>query len=104
MDVKDDEREWTYWSRSDAHAMVMNIGGNPKARARMCGIMERWSERLLVGAVNVETVASIEDRDWRWFIGLDSEGTKIGNALWNGAALDSPERLVALMRLNIEDT
>ncbi len=53
----------------------------------------------------METVASIEDRDWRWFIGLDSEGTRIGNALWNGAALDdnAAERIVALMRLNIED-
>src|SRR5258705_13631284 len=33
MDVMDDENAWTYWSRSDAHAMVMNIGGNPMARA-----------------------------------------------------------------------
>ena len=50
-------------------------------------------------------VASIEDRDWRWFIGLDSEGTRIGNALWNGAALEghAAERIVALMRLTIED-
>ena len=61
---------------------------------------------LLGVAVNVETVASIEDRDWRWFVGLDSEGTRIGNALWNGAALDgnAAERIVALMRLTIEDT
>jgi hypothetical protein len=106
MDVMDDENEWTYWSRSDAHAMVMNIGGNPKARAGLCRVIERWIAHLLGVAVKVETVASIEDRDWRWFIGLDSEGTKIGNALWNGAALDdhAAERIVALMRLTIEDT
>jgi hypothetical protein len=106
MDVMDDENEWTYWSRSDAHAMVMNIGGNPKARAGLCRVIERWIAHLLGVAVHVETVASIEDRDWRWFIGLDSEGTKIGNALWNGAVLDdrAAERIVALMRLTIEDT
>ena len=105
MDVMDDENAWTYWSRSDAHAMVMNIGGNPKARAGLCRVIERWVAHLLGVAVKVETVASIEDRDWRWFIGLDSEGTRIGNALWNGAALDdnAAERIVALMRLNIED-
>ncbi len=105
MDVMDDENAWAYWSRSDAHAMVMNIGGNPKARAGLCGVIERWVAHLLGVAVKVETVASIEDRDWRWFIGLDSEGTRIGNALWNGAALDdnAGERIVALMRLNIED-
>ena len=30
MDVMDDENAWTYWSRSDAHAMAMNLGGNAK--------------------------------------------------------------------------
>jgi hypothetical protein len=60
---------------------------------------------LLVFTVTVETVAAIEDRDWRWFVGLDSEATLIGNTLWGGAALDgnAAERIVALMRLNIED-
>jgi hypothetical protein len=105
MDVMDDENAWTYWSRSDAHAMVMNIGGNPKARAGLCRVVERWVAHLLGIAIKVETVASIEDRDWRWFVGLDSEGTKIGNALWDGAAQEgnAAERIVALMRLNIED-
>jgi hypothetical protein len=102
----DDENAWTYWSRSDAHAMVMNIGGNPKARAGLCRVIERWVAHLLDVAVSVETVPRIEDRDWRWFVGLDSEGTKIGNALWNGAAVDAnaAERVVALMRLTIADT
>jgi hypothetical protein len=106
MDVMDDENAWTYWSRSDAHAMAMNIGGNAKARAGLCRVIERWIAHLLGITVAVETVASIEDRDWRWFIGLDSEATRIGNALWNGAALDGTEaeRIVALMRLTIEDT
>jgi hypothetical protein len=105
MDVMDDENAWTYWSRSDAHAMVMNIGGNPKARAALCRVIERWIGHLLGIAVHVETVASIQDRDWRWFVGLDSEATRIGNALWKGAALDdsATERIVALMRMNIED-
>ena len=105
MDVMDDENAWTYWSRSDAHAMVMNVGGNPKARAGLCRVIERWVSHLLGVAITVETVASIEDRDWRWFVGLDSEGTRIGNALWNGAARDAgaAERVVTLMRLNIED-
>jgi hypothetical protein len=105
MDVMDDENAWTYWSRSDAHAMVMNAGGNPKARAGLCRVIERWVVHLLGVAVRVETVASIEDRDWRWFVGLDGDGTRIGNTLWNGALLDAnaAERIVALMRLTIED-
>ena len=61
---------------------------------------------MLGVAVSVETVPSIEDRDWRWFVGLDSEATRIGNALWNGTGADAnaSERIVALMRLTISDT
>lgn len=105
MDVMDDANAWTYWSRSDAHAMVMNLGGNPKARDALCRVIERWIAHLLGVAVKAETVASIEDRDWRWFVGLDSEGTRIGNALWNGDTPGSDEagRIVALMRLTFED-
>ena len=106
MDVMDDENAWTYWSRSDAHAMVMNLGGNPKARNALCRVIERWIAHLLGVAVKVEPVASIEDRDWRWFVGLDSEGTRIGNALWNGdtPGADAAERIVALMRMTFEDS
>jgi len=105
MDVMDDSNAWTYWSQSDAHAMVMNLGGNPKARDALCRVIERWIAHLMGVAVSAEAVASVEDRDWRWFIGLDSEGTKIGNALWNGDALGSnaAERIVALMRLTFQD-
>ncbi|MDO8980393.1 MAG: DUF6352 family protein [Afipia sp.] len=105
MDVMDDANAWTYWSRSDAHAMVMNLGGNPKARDALCRVIERWIAHLLGVAVKAETVASIEDRDWRWFVGLDSEGTRIGNALWNGdtAGSDTAGRIVALIRLSFDD-
>ena len=105
MDVMDDENAWTYWSRSDAHAMAMNLGGNAKARAGLCRVIERWVAHLLGVTVSVETIPSIEDRDWRWFVGLDSEATRIGNALWRGERLenDIAGRIVALMRLNFED-
>lgn len=105
MDIMDDANAWTYWSRSDAHAMVMNLGGNPKARDALCLVIERWIAHLLGVAVKAETVASIEDRDWRWFVGLDSEGTRIGNALWDGdtPGADAAGRIVALMRLTFDD-
>jgi hypothetical protein len=105
LDVMDDENAWTYWSRSDAHTMIMNIGANAKAREGLARVIERWIGRLTGMEVKVVPLASIEDRDWRWFIGLDPEGTKIGNMLWKGAALgaDFAQRLVTLMRLTFVD-
>jgi hypothetical protein len=85
--------------------MAMNFGGNAKARAGLCRVIERWIAHLLGVTVSVETTATIEDRDWRWFVGLDSEATRIGNALWRGERLEGgvSERIVALMRLTFED-
>ncbi|MBX9740539.1 MAG: hypothetical protein K2X62_10715 [Beijerinckiaceae bacterium] len=105
LDVMDDENAWTYWSRSDANTMIMNIGGNARARAGLASAIKLWIGHLLGVDVTVEPLATIEDRDWRWFVGLDSEGTKIGNALWNGAALGPSiaERVVTLMRLDFRD-
>ncbi|MDB5543208.1 MAG: hypothetical protein JWO64_357 [Hyphomicrobiales bacterium] len=105
LDVMDDENAWTYWSRSDAHTTIMNLGANAKAREGLASVIERWIGHLTGLEVKVEPLASIEDRDWRWFIGLDPEGTKIGNMLWKGAALgpDFAERIVTLMRLTFVD-
>jgi hypothetical protein len=85
--------------------MIMNLGANAKAREGLASVIERWIGHLTGLEVKVEPLASIEDRDWRWFIGLDPEGTKIGNMLWKGAALgpDFAERIVTLMRLTFVD-
>ena len=105
LDVMDDENAWTYWSRSDANTMIMNIGASKMAREGLARVIERWIGHLTGLPVKVEPLAAIEDRDWRWFIGLDPEGTKIGNMLWKGAALgpDFAERIVTLMRLTVLD-
>lgn len=105
LDVMDDETAWTYWSRSDANTMIMNLGGNAKARAGLATAIKLWVGHLLGVDVTVEPLATIEDRDWRWFVGLDGEGTKIGNALLNGAALGPAiaDRVVTLMRLDFRD-
>ena len=56
---------------------------------------------LLNIEVAVEPVARIEDPDWRWFVGLDAEATRIGNALWTGEEIeaDAQSRMLALFRL-----
>ncbi len=39
LDILGDGNAWTYWSRSDAHTMVLPFGADPKARA---GLRRRW--------------------------------------------------------------
>jgi Family of unknown function (DUF6352) len=105
LDIMDDINAWTYWSRSDAHSMVMALGSNPKARAGLAAAIEAWVRHLLDVRVSVTPQADIQDRDWRWFVGLDQDATAFGNALWKGKVVEAEarERVIALFRLDFAD-
>lgn len=101
LDILDDANAWTYWSRSDAFTMALNLGTNPRSREGLARVIEVWLAHLMHIEARVEPVARIEDRDWRWFIGLDADATRIGNRLWRGetVAEDDHGRMLALFRL-----
>ena len=104
LDVLDDGNAWTYWSRSDAFTMALNLGSNPRSREGLARAVEAWVAHLLNVEVAVEPIARIEDPDWRWFVGLDAEATRIGNALWQGEEIgEEGERILALFRLAFKD-
>jgi hypothetical protein len=105
LDILDDGNAWTYWSRSDAHTMALNLGSNPRSREGLARVIEVWVRHLLNLEVRVEPVPAIADPDWRWFVGLDPEATAIGNALWAGEAVDetAQARVLAMLRLTFVD-
>jgi hypothetical protein len=105
LDILDDANAWTYWSRSDAFTMALNVSTNPKARAGLARALEAWLRHLLHLDAEVEPLAAIEDRDWRWFVGLDAQATRLGNALWAGETLtdEARARLLAMFKLTIHD-
>ncbi|WP_288580455.1 DUF6352 family protein [uncultured Methylobacterium sp.] len=105
LDVLTGDNAWTYWSRSDAFSMALNLGSDPRSREGLARAIEAFLRHLMAVEVAVAPIPAIEDRDWRWFVGLDAEGTRIGNALWRGEAVESAasERVLALFRLAILD-
>jgi hypothetical protein len=105
LDVISSENAWTYWSRSDAFTMALDIGSDARAREALAQVIVGWIRHLVGIAVAVEPLARIEDRDWRWFIGLDAEATRIGNAVWRGepAGDEAQSRILALFAMRIAD-
>lgn len=99
LEVINQENGASYWAQSDAHAMAIDLADLRPALGRAIRL---WIWHLLGVAVTVEPVARIEDRDWRWFIGLDAAGTRVGNALWEAGGEAPP--LLALYRLDLPDT
>lgn len=105
LDVMVDDNAWTYWSRSDAFTMAFDLGTNPKSRDGLARAIEAWIGHLLHVAVRVTPIETMQDADWRWFVGLDAEATRIGNALWNGETIDGEtgRRVLALFSLAFAD-
>ncbi len=87
-----------YWKRSDAFDMVLDFRrsgeGRSRARPRDGALARAYAGAR--GRVSRRWIA-IEDEDWFWFIGLDAEGTRIGNALWDGRS-STPARWSASSR------
>ena len=56
-------------------------------------------------AIGFGGYVKIEDRDWRWHIGLDAEASRLLNTLYEGGtvSLDEMSRIVGLFRLRIAD-
>ena len=102
LDVLTEGNAWTYWSRSDAHAMALNFGGDPRARAGLAAAIAAWLRHLLRIEAAVEPLTAVTEPDLRWFVGLDAEATRIGNALWRGEPA-AMERLVGIFRLSFRN-
>lgn len=98
MDVLTEDIAGQYWDRSDAFDMILDLGGLEGGRLALARVMERWVEHLLGISLSIRPVEEIMDDDVRWIMGLETEGTKIGNALWRGEPLEesAAERLLAI--------
>lgn len=105
LEVMTDETAPSYWSRSDAFSMVLNLGGDPRSREALCRALETWIAHMLGVETRIAAIERIEDADWRWFVGLDAEATAIGNRLWRGEAIDPADqsRICGLFRLDFAD-
>jgi hypothetical protein len=103
LDTLSEANAWTYWSRSDAHAMRLNFGGDARARAGLAAAVAAFVRHLLGEEVAVAALTDVAEPDLRWFVGLDAEATAIGNALWRGEAPEAADRLIGLFRLDFAD-
>jgi len=65
----------------------------------------RWIAHVTGIEVSVEPLTEMREVDLQWYVGLDAEATRIGDALWTGEQLDkaTPSQIVGLFRLNFRD-
>jgi hypothetical protein len=105
IDVINNENAASYWHRSDAYDMALDLTAAHDGLRALATAMQRWVAHLLGAAVEIEPVTELREVNWRWYVGLDSDGTKIGDRLWNGEEVDEQtmRRVVSLFRLTFAD-
>jgi Family of unknown function (DUF6352) len=105
LDVMTTETAYHYFEHSDAHHMVLDFRQSQQARGAFAQVIARWVRHMHGLVVTVAPIEKLEQADWVWFVGLDQEGTRIGNALWQSE--EPPElgreRIVALFRMTFAE-
>ncbi len=105
IDVLSDASLDSYFERSDLHDFALDLTGGRNGHHALARVIERWVRHLLNVEIEVEALTEVHDASLTWYVGLDAEGTKIGDMLWNGEPLDETTagRVVALYRLRFRD-
>lgn len=106
VDVLNEENADSYWRRSDQFDMGLDFTRGGRARAALAEAMSRWISHLLGIDVTIEPLGELRDAKLTWYVGLDSEATRIGDKLWHGEPLDEAiaGRVLALFRLTFVDS
>ncbi|MBN8965203.1 MAG: hypothetical protein J0H89_07430, partial [Rhizobiales bacterium] len=100
-----DDNADSYWERSDLFDMALDLTGGRRGLAALAQAMTRWLSHLLAVDVTIEPVTELRDAKFNWYVGLDTDATRIGDRLWNGDALDenAASRIIGLFRLFFHD-
>jgi hypothetical protein len=105
VDVLVEANSQDYWDRSDLFDMALDLTAGRHGVAALGEAIARWVTHLLAVEVAVESLTAATNVNLTWYVGLDAQATRIGDALWNGEDLDEATRarIVGLYRLTVRD-
>jgi hypothetical protein len=105
IDVLSEENAEDYWERSDNFDFALDLSGRRRGPQALAEVIARFVRHMLGVEVEVEPIVEARDVRLAWYVGLDAEGTRIVDMLWNGEELDGATagRVVALFRLQFRD-
>jgi hypothetical protein len=105
IDVMYDNNASHYFEHSDQFHVALDLTAGRGGLQALARAIERWIEHLLAVKVTVEPFTEMRDENFSWYVGLDAEATRIGDALWNGEDLSETvqSRVVGLFRLTFND-
>ena len=105
IDVFNDDNAETYWERSDRYDMALDLTGGRAGLTALAEAMRCWIAHVLAVEVDIEPLTELREATLTWYVGLDADASKIGDALWNGEDMDEAamSRVAGLFRLSFRD-
>ena len=105
IDVLSEENCASYWQRSDAFDMALDLSANRRGLCALGEAITRWLSHLLALDVSVEPLTELNKVNLAWYVGLTAEGTRIGDALWQGEEIGvaTEASVIGLYRLGFPD-
>ena len=89
IDVMVEDNAETYWERSDAFDMALDLTAGRRGLAALGEVMTHWIKHMLAIDVEIEPLTELRDAPLSWYVGLSADATRIGDAIWNENETDS---------------
>jgi hypothetical protein len=105
IDVLSESTARSYFARSDRFDMALDLTPGRRGLIALGEVATRWLSHLLAVEVAIEPLRELQGETLSWYIGLDSDATGIGDAIWNGGEFDDAmrARLIGLYRLTFRN-
>lgn len=89
------------FSTDVGHGLQFTMSNARSGLKPLAVMLQRWAMHLLGVAVSIEPIHRVDDPQWRWHLGLDSEASRLLDDLYQGLEVDGERmaRLISLFRL-----
>jgi len=90
--VLSEENAPAYWDRSDAFDLTLDLTAGRRGLSALAQVATLWIRHLLGVTVSIEAITELRNVNFTWYVGLDSQATRIGDALWRGEEVNEATR------------
>jgi hypothetical protein len=105
IDIMSDDNAEHYFEHSDLFHVALDMTAGRRGLVALAEAMRRWIAHILNVEVTIEPLTALRDAKLTWYVGLDSDGSRIGDLLWNGEEPSeaTAARVVGLFTLTFHD-
>lgn len=105
IEVLTEDNASGYWERSDRFDLAFDLTAGRRGLAALGDVITCWVKHMLDIDLVVEPLTELRDVTLAWYVGLDADGTEIGDGLWRGSKIDEATRarVIGLFRLTFRD-